>query len=102
LMAGGELARLIAADHVVGATTNPTIFASALSRGDRYTEQLQRLGAEGASIDEAVFALTTDDVREGCRAFAPAFRSTGGQDGRVSIEVDPQGLIKFRRCPDRW
>ncbi|MFD5814058.1 transaldolase [Streptomyces sp. NPDC127038] len=90
LLAGGELKELIADKHVVGVTTNPTIFASALSRGDRYNDQLARLGAQGAQVDDAVFALTTDDVREGCRAFREVYRSSGGVDGRVSIEVDPR------------
>ncbi|MFC8226288.1 transaldolase [Streptomyces sp. NPDC057287] len=90
LLAGGELQRLIANQHVVGVTTNPTIFASALSKGDRYTEQLRYLGGEGASVDDAVFALTTDDVRAGCQAFDAVYQQTGGIDGRVSIEVDPR------------
>ncbi|MFI8230846.1 transaldolase [Streptomyces sp. NPDC085900] len=90
LLAGGELKELIADKHVVGVTTNPTIFASALSKGDRYNDQLARLGAQGARVDDAVFALTTDDVREGCRAFREVYRSSGGVDGRVSIEVDPR------------
>ncbi|MFD9396578.1 transaldolase [Streptomyces sp. NPDC060000] len=90
LLAGGELEKLIAQRHVAGVTTNPTIFASALSKGDRYTEQLRRLGGEGASVDDAVFALTTDDVRDGCEVFAPVHRRTDGIDGRVSIEVDPR------------
>ncbi|MFE2376582.1 transaldolase [Streptomyces sp. NPDC059398] len=90
LLAGGELKRLITEQHVVGVTTNPTIFASALSKGDRYTKQLRRLGGEGVSVDDAVFALTTDDVRVGCQAFASVHRKTGGVDGRVSIEVDPR------------
>ncbi|MFE2537265.1 transaldolase [Streptomyces sp. NPDC059371] len=90
LLAGGELKALIADKHVVGVTTNPTIFASALSKGDRYNDQLVRLGAQGAQVDDAVFALTTDDVREGCRAFREVYRSSDGVDGRVSIEVDPR------------
>ncbi|MFD6294686.1 transaldolase [Streptomyces sp. NPDC060235] len=90
LLAGGELKELIADKHVVGVTTNPTIFASALSKGDRYSEQLARLGAQGAQVDDAVFALTTDDVREGCRAFREVYGSSGEVDGRVSIEVDPR------------
>ncbi|WP_063779762.1 transaldolase [Streptomyces sp. AcH 505] len=93
LLAGGELTKLIADQHVVGVTTNPTIFASALSKGDRYTEQLRRLADQGASVDDAVFALTTDDVRDGCQAFRSVYQQTGGSDGRVSIEVDP-GLAR--------
>jgi transaldolase len=90
LLAGGELEELIAGKHVVGVTTNPTIFASALSKGDRYTEQLRRLDGERASVDDAVFALTTDDVRDGCRVFRRVHQQSGGTDGRVSIEVDPR------------
>ncbi|MET9123331.1 transaldolase family protein, partial [Streptomyces sp. NPDC004528] len=66
LLAGGELKKLVTNQHVVGVTTNPTIFASALSKGDRYSDQLRGLAREGSSVDDAVFALTTDDVRDGC------------------------------------
>ena len=50
LLAGGELAFLIADRHVVGVTTNPTIFASALSKGDRYNGQLRDLAERGADV----------------------------------------------------
>jgi transaldolase len=90
LLAGGELDALIADRHVVGVTTNPTIFASALANGDRYSEQLRYLADQNASIDETVFAVTTDDVRAGCRALRPVFDRTDSVDGRVSIEVDPR------------
>ncbi|MFG2638587.1 transaldolase [Streptomyces sp. NPDC048362] len=90
LLVGGRLKELIADKHVVGVTTNPTIFASALSKGDRYVDQLSRLETQGADVDDAVLALTTDDVREGCRAFRDVYRSSGSVDGRVSIEVDPR------------
>lgn len=90
LLAGGDLGRLIADKHVVGVTTNPTIFASALSKGDRYDDQLRRLGGSGADVDDAVFALTTDDVRDGCDVLRPVHERSGGTDGRVSIEVDPR------------
>jgi transaldolase len=39
LLEGGDLQSLVADRHVVGVTTNPTIFASALSKGDRYDDQ---------------------------------------------------------------
>lgn len=90
LLADGELEKLIADRHVVGVTTNPTIFASALSKGERYSEQLRRLSGEGVSVDDAVHAITTDDVRTGCDAFHGVYQQTGGTDGRVSIEVDPR------------
>jgi len=90
LLAGGELESLITGRHVVGVTTNPTIFASALSKGDRYTDQLRQLASAGASLDDAVFAITTTDVRSGCGVLRGVYDATGGVDGRVSIEVDPR------------
>ena len=75
---------------VVGVTTNPTIFASALASGDAYDAQLRTLAAEGASVEDAVLALTTDDVRDACDVLRPVYDATGGVDGRVSIEVDPR------------
>jgi hypothetical protein len=63
LLASGALQSLITGRHVVGVTTNPTIFASALAKGHRYDDQLHDLAARGAAVDAAVFAITTDDVR---------------------------------------
>ena len=74
---------------VLGVTTNPTIFASALAEGDAYSEQVRELAADGADVDDAVFALTTDDVRDACDVLRPVYDRTDGVDGRVSIEVDP-------------
>jgi transaldolase len=90
LLAGGQLASLIADRHVVGVTTNPTIFASALSKGDRYDDQLRELAGQGADPEAAVFAVTTDDVRSACDVLAPVYDRTAGLDGCVSIEVDPR------------
>ncbi|WP_299518354.1 transaldolase [uncultured Serinicoccus sp.] len=74
---------------VLGITTNPTIFAAALAEGEAYSDQVRDLAADGADVDDAVFALTTDDVRNACDVLLPVYESTGGVDGRVSIEVDP-------------
>jgi len=90
LLAGGGLQSLVANRHVVGVTTNPTIFASALSKGDRYDDQLADLAALNADVDTAVFMVTTDDVRAACDVLAPVHAQTAGLDGCVSIEVDPR------------
>ncbi len=90
LLADGGLARLVAERGVVGVTTNPTIFASALAKGSAYDAQLAELRAAGADVEEAVFRITTDDVRTACDVLAPVHEATGGLDGRVSIEVDPR------------
>lgn len=85
----GNLADLVKNDNVVGVTTNPSIFASALGDGERYDAQVKELAAEGADVDRCVFALTTTDVRDACDVLLPVFEATDGMDGRVSIEVSP-------------
>jgi len=88
-IASGGLAELVARG-VVGVTTNPTIFASALAHGDAYDAQLRALAADGAAVEEAVLRITTDDVRDACDVLRPVYDATDGVDGRVSIEVDPR------------
>lgn len=86
----GNLQQLVESRDVVGVTTNPTIFAQALSSGSRYDEQMRSLAQEGANAEDAVFAATTDDVRAACDVLYPLYESSQGVDGRVSIEVDPR------------
>ncbi|TCC49668.1 transaldolase [Kribbella capetownensis] len=88
-LTSGSLADLIQDKHVVGVTTNPTIFAKAISDADAYAEKVSRLAAEGVSTDEAIRVITTDDVRDAADLFKPVYDDTEGQDGRVSIEVEP-------------
>ncbi len=85
----GGLQKLIDEKNVVGVTTNPTIFATALAKSEAYADRMNRLARENASVAEAVFSLTTDDVADACDIFRPTFDSTRGKDGRVSIEVEP-------------
>ncbi|MEO5709503.1 MAG: transaldolase [Nocardioidaceae bacterium] len=85
----GNLAELVKDSSVVGVTTNPTIFASALADGERYDDQVRELAAAGKDADEAIFSITTTDVRDACDVLKPAFDASGGVDGRVSIEVAP-------------
>lgn len=84
----GNLADLVKEKSVVGVTTNPTIFAGALSDGERYDEQVRALVADGADADRVIFELTTSDVRDACDVLAPVHDRTPA-DGRVSIEVEP-------------
>ncbi|GHH73849.1 transaldolase 2 [Streptomyces sulfonofaciens] len=86
----GNLAELIDQQHVVGVTTNPTIFQKAISSGDGYEQQLADLAVRRVTVEEAVRMITTADVRDAADILRPVFDATGGQDGRVSIEVDPR------------
>ena len=85
----GGLHELIESRNVVGVTTNPTIFAGALAKGDAYDAQVAELAAAGKSVTEAVFEITTHDVATGCDILRSVYDATGGVDGRVSIEVEP-------------
>jgi transaldolase len=86
----GNLAELVATRHVVGVTTNPSIFQAAIGSGEGYEEQLADLAVRGVTVDEAVRMMTTADVRAAADILHSVYTATGGRDGRVSIEVDPR------------
>lgn len=86
----GAVARMVEAGDIVGITTNPTIFAKAISAGSGYEDQIRDLALRGTAIGETVRLLTAWDVRAACDLLRPAFDASGGRDGRVSIEVDPR------------
>ncbi len=86
----GNLAELVADKGVVGVTSNPTIFSSALAKGSTYDEQLHDLATRGVGVDEAVRLITAADVRAACDVLRGVYDDTGGRDGRVSLEVDPR------------
>jgi transaldolase len=88
-IASGGLQKLISERNVVGVTTNPTIFASALAKGEAYDAQVAELAAAGKSVTEAVFEITTHDVATASDIFRPVYDASNGFDGRVSIEVEP-------------
>ncbi len=88
-IASGGLQKLIAERNVVGITTNPTIFAGALAKGQAYDEQVSALAVAGTPVADAVFEITTDDVAAASEIFADVYAASGGRDGRVSIEVEP-------------
>jgi transaldolase len=89
-LTSGSLAGLVAHDHVVGVTTNPTIFAKAIAGSDAYAQQIGDMSARGAVVGEALRAMTAFDVRWACDVLQPVYDATDGVDGRVSIEVDPR------------
>src|SRR5579859_6166761 len=86
----GNLKDLIDNFHVRGVTSNPTIFANALSKGSAYDEQIADLKVRGVTVEEASRMITTRDIRWAADVLRPVYDATGGLDGRVSIEVDPR------------
>ncbi|MGY1718838.1 transaldolase [Blastococcus sp. SYSU DS0552] len=84
----GNLQSLVDEHSVVGVTTNPTIFAAAISGSDSYDDQLHALAVREVSVEEALRTITAADVRDACDLLRPiADRQPG--DGRVSLEVAP-------------
>ena len=86
-LTSGSLKNLITDYSVTGVTTNPTIFTSALVSSDDYAADIATLG--DVTPGEAIRKLWSSDVRDACDLFRPVFEATGGYDGRVSIEVEP-------------
>ena len=90
LLHGGELARMMREDAVVGVTSNPTIFQKAISAGNAYDEQLrevlQRRPTTAGDLHRARRRRTSTDA---CDLLRPVWDEGGGKDGYVSIEVDP-------------
>ncbi|MEV4730294.1 transaldolase [Saccharopolyspora sp. NPDC049426] len=86
----GGFDELIEDYGLVGATSNPTIFANALSKEPEYDRQFDELAKAGVTTDQAARIITTDDVRDAADIFRKVHESTGGVDGRVSLEVDPR------------
>jgi transaldolase len=85
----GQLARLMDEDAVVGVTSNPTIFDKALSTGDWYDDELRELLGGKDDAKEIFLALAVEDVQRACDLLSEVWERTGGVDGYVSLEVDP-------------
>jgi transaldolase len=75
---------------VTGATSNPTIFAKAITGSDLYDDQLRQVASAGEhDTQELFFSLALDDVHEAARLLRPAYDQSGGRDGFISFECTP-------------
>ncbi|HTR91289.1 MAG TPA: transaldolase [Trebonia sp.] len=93
----GNLESLVRDFHVRGVTSNPTIFANALAKGDAYDDQIKDLAIRGVTVEEASRMITTYDIRWGADVLRPVYDASGGVDGRVSIEVDPRLALETEK-----
>ena len=89
MIASGELGRRIAEDGIRGVTSNPTIFEKAVSSGHDYDAQILALARAGTPLSEAYKAIVTDDIRAAADVLRPVYDASRGDDGYVSLEVDP-------------
>jgi len=104
LVQSGGLKRMMDEDAVTGVTSNPTIFQKALAEGNAYDEQLKGLIESGDDPTQTFFALALDDIRDACDVLRPAYDSSGGVDGFVSMEVEPGIAYDTRKSFEqaRW
>jgi transaldolase len=90
LLDSGGFAELVADYAVTGATSNPTIFAKAITGSDDYDDQLRAAVASGVhDAQELFFELALDDVREAANVLRPTYDASDGRDGFVSFECTP-------------
>src|SRR3954463_12634594 len=104
LVKTGELARMMEEDAVSGVTSNPTIFQKALSSGDAYDADLKQLLSETADPSTIFFSLALQDIRDACDTLKPAYDSSNGIDGYVSMEVEHGNAYDAERtfAQARW
>jgi len=89
MIRGGALKKLMDEKAVVGVTSNPSIFQKAMSEGNAYDADIERLAAAGKTAEQIFDALAIEDIREACAVLRPVYDATRGEDGYVSIEVLP-------------
>jgi transaldolase len=91
LLDSGEFGTLIRDYRVTGATSNPTIFARAITGSSLYDDQIKTLASAGLRDSRQLFfALALDDVRQAARELRPSFEQSGGHDGFISFECTPE------------
>ena len=88
LITSGEMATLVA-QGVQGMTSNPAIFEKAIAGSADYDDEIQSLVKAGMSVDAIYETLAIKDIQMAADVLAPVYRSTGGRDGYVSLEVSP-------------
>jgi transaldolase/glucose-6-phosphate isomerase len=89
LMDSGELDRLIGQVGIQGMTSNPTIFEKAINGSQSYDTEIAFLARRGYTPSQIVRVLMVRDIRRACDFFLPVYQTRDGNDGFVSIEVNP-------------
>src|SRR5688572_14967440 len=89
LMTSGELKKMIEKDGLRGMTSNPTIFEKAIANGTEYDADLKKAAQKGLSTYEVFETLAIQDIQMATDVFKPVFKESGGTDGFVSLEVNP-------------
>ncbi len=80
-----------------GITSNPTIFDKAIRLSSDYDDKIRELSSTGKSTFEIYDDLTVRDVQAAADIFKPVYEKTGGLDGYISLEVNPQLAFKAEK-----
>jgi len=89
LIASGQLRRLIEDDGLRGMTSNPSIFEKAIVDSHDYDEDIRAMALKGKGAEATYESLSQGDVENAADQFRPLYDRTDGQDGYVSLEVNP-------------
>ena len=91
LIEDGELTRLVNEDHIVGVTSNPSIFEKAISGSTAYDAQIAEIVANNPTIPikDLYEALAIEDIQDAAEVLQPVYERSNGADGYVSLEVSP-------------
>ena len=89
LITSGQLRRLIEEDGLQGMTSNPSIFEKAIVESHEYDEDIRTMAREGQGVNAIYEALSQRDVQNAADMFRPVYDKTAGNDGYVSLEVNP-------------
>lgn len=89
-LSDGTLARLIADDGLHGFTSNPAIFAKAITQSHDYDAAIAAHAAAGDDVATTYEGLVIQDIQNGADAFRQVFDESGGRFGLVSLEVSPE------------
>ncbi len=89
IVTSGELEKQITEVGIRGLTSNPAIFQKAISDGEVYGEAIEKLANEGLESKEIYEKLAVSDIQGAADLFRPIYDTSGGEDGCVSLEVQP-------------
>jgi len=89
LLTGGELKRLIHDDGLRGMTSNPSIFAKAISSSKDYSDILESPEAKKLNATQLYEKIAVRDVQDAADIFRPVYDESRKRDGYVSLEVSP-------------
>ena len=89
LITSGQLRGLIEEDSLRGMTSNPSIFEKAIVDSQEYDQDIQAMAFEGKGVNAIYEVLSQRDVQSAADMFRPVYDKTAGNDGYVSLEVNP-------------